>query len=48
MFNWSDVIPIFNIRLVDESGGSMTGGLAQVGRLGVAPVKRSCTSCRAS
>jgi hypothetical protein len=36
------------IRLVDDNGGIMKGGLAHVGKVGVATDKRSCTSCRAS
>ena len=31
----SDERPIFMTRLVDDSGGSMNGGLAQVGSAGV-------------
>src|ERR671914_1945924 len=46
MFSSSDVSPIFMIRLVDDSGGIMKGGLAQVGRVGAAAVRRSCTNCR--
>src|SRR4030095_9429027 len=34
-------------RLVADSGCSMTGGLAQVGRVGSTPAMRSWTSCRA-
>src|SRR5919112_1185255 len=48
MFNSSEVIPIFITRLVEERGGIIQGGLAQVGRLGAAAVMRSCTNCRAS
>src|SRR5918994_3646805 len=48
MFSSSEVIPIFMTRLVEESGGIMKGGLAQVGKLGAAAVMRSCTNCRAS
>src|SRR5919112_5382486 len=48
MFNSSEVIPIFMIRLVEERGGIIQGGLAQVGKLGEASVRRSCTNCRAS
>src|SRR5215216_3424751 len=48
MFSSSEVIPIFKTRLVEESGGIIQGGLAQVGRLGDASVRRSCTNCRAS
>src|SRR5919112_3951073 len=48
MFSSSEVIPIFITRLVDERGGIIQGGLAQVGRLGDASVRRSCTNCRAS
>src|SRR5918995_2207000 len=48
MFSSSEVIPIFMTRLVEESGGIIQGGLAQVGRLGDASDRRSCTNCRAS
>src|SRR5918992_4966740 len=48
MFSSSEVIPIFKTRAVDDSGGIMKGGLAQVGKLGDAAVRRSCTNCRAS
>src|ERR687890_1448106 len=48
MLSSSEVIPIFITRLVDERGGIIQGGLAQVGRLGDASVRRSCTNCRAS
>src|SRR5918994_2918505 len=48
MFSSSEVIPIFMTRLVDDSGGIMKGGLAQVGKLGAVAVMRSCTNCRAS
>jgi hypothetical protein len=45
--DWSfDDMPIFMTRLVADSGGSITGGAAHVGRLGVAVASRSCTSCR--
>ena len=37
MFSSSEVIPIFMTRLVDERGGIIQGGLAQVGRLGSPP-----------
>src|SRR3990172_66866 len=43
-----DEIPIFIIRLVAESGGSMTGGLAQLGNVGTTVTMRSFTICRAS
>src|SRR5918998_3742940 len=46
MFSSSEVIPIFMTRAVDDSGGIMKGGLAQVGKLGASAVKRSCTNCR--
>src|SRR3954453_19522737 len=39
--------PIFMIRLVDESGGIIQGGLDHVGRVGVTWAIRSCTSWRA-
>src|SRR5829696_3817368 len=48
MFSSSEVIPIFMTRLVDDRGGIIQGGLAQVGRLGEASDRRSCTNCRAS
>src|SRR5919112_774722 len=48
MFSSSDVIPIFMTRAVEDSGGIMKGGLAQVGRVGAAAVRRSCTNCRDS
>src|SRR5918994_3397258 len=48
MFSSSEVIPIFMTRLVEERGGIIQGGLAQVGRLGDASDRRSCTNCRAS
>src|SRR5215213_1768747 len=48
MFSSSEVIPIFNILLVEDRGGIIQGGLAQVGKLGEASVRRSCTSCLAS
>ena len=40
-------MPIFMIRLVEDSGGIMNGGAAHVGRLLVASAIRSLTSCRA-
>src|SRR5919204_4608597 len=45
--NLSDETPIFMIRLVDDSGGIMNGGLAQLGSVGVTCATRSCTSWRA-
>src|SRR5882762_133360 len=42
------VTPIFITRLVDDTGGIMTGGAAQVGILCVAMATRSVTSCRAA
>src|SRR5215212_6108478 len=48
MFSSSEVIPIFMTRLVEDRGGIIQGGLAQVGKLGEASVRRSCTNCRAS
>src|SRR5215217_2516860 len=48
MFSSSEVIPIFMTRLVDDRGGIIQGGLAQVGKLGEASDRRSCTNCRAS
>ena len=41
-----DEMPIFITRLVDESGCSMIGGAAHVGRFGATLCNRSCTSCR--
>jgi hypothetical protein len=35
------------MRLVDDSGGIIHGGLAQVGSVGVIWAMRSWTSCRA-
>ena len=35
------------IRLVADSAGIMNGGAAQVGRVAVIWLRRSCTSCRA-
>ena len=35
MLTLSELIPIFMIRLVDESAGIMKGGLAQVGSVAV-------------
>ena len=43
----ADHIPIFMMRLVEESGESSTGARATVGRLGVLRVMRSCTKARA-
>src|SRR5919107_4229239 len=48
MFTSSEVIPIFMTRAVEDRGGIMKGGLAQVGRVGAAAVRRSCTNCRDS
>src|SRR5215211_1355406 len=48
MFSSSEVIPIFMTRLVEDRGGIIQGGLAQVGKLGEASARRSCTSCLAS
>ena len=42
----SEWIPIFMTRLVDDSGCSITGGAAQVGRLGATCCSRSWTSWR--
>ena len=42
-----DVMPICMARPVAETGASMTGGAAQVGRLGDTVAMRSCTSWRA-
>ena len=42
------VTPIFMTRLVDDTGGIMTGGAAQVGMPRVAMATRSVTSCRAA
>ena len=42
-----DQTPIFSTRLVDESGGRMTGGRATAGSRGASAASRSCTSCRA-
>ena len=42
-----DVMPICMARPVADTGASMTGGAAQVGRLGDTVASRSCTSCRA-
>jgi hypothetical protein len=39
--------PIFMTRLVADRGCSITGGLAQVGRVGVTVARRSATSWRA-
>src|ERR671910_1833852 len=48
MLSFSEVIPIFMTRAVDENGGIRKGGLAQVGNAGAAAVRRSCTNCRDS
>ncbi len=40
----SEVSPILRIRLVEESGGIMNGGLAQVGSVVVIWAIRSATS----
>ena len=40
-------MPICMARPVAETGASITGGAAQVGRLGVTVASRSCTSWRA-
>ncbi len=46
---WSlEDIPICMTRLVAETGGSITGGAAHVGRLPCTVASRSCTSWRAS
>ena len=42
-----EVTPIFITRLVDDKGGIMCGGAAQVGSVDVAIATRSVTSCRA-
>jgi hypothetical protein len=44
----SDLMPIFIIRLVADSGGTRTGGLDQLGSVGLTIEIRSCTICRAS
>ena len=44
----SELIPILTARLVAEAGASITGGAAQVGRVALTAVIRSCTSWRAS
>ena len=44
---WSDEMPTFMVRAVDDSGGMMTGGAAHVGSCGAAMASRSCTNCRA-
>src|SRR5262245_30536609 len=36
------------VRAVDDKGGSINGGAAQVGNVGVAIARRSATTCRAS
>src|SRR5947209_2891820 len=47
MSDWVfDVIPIFMIRLVADTGGIMTGGAAQVGSVGTTVASRSWTSSR--
>src|ERR687889_304923 len=48
MFTSSEVIPIFMTRAVEDRGGIMKGGLAQVGNSGAAAARRSCTNCRDS
>ena len=40
--------PISTTRPVVDTGGSITGGLAQVGIVGITAAMRSATSCRAS
>src|SRR5687768_17030329 len=45
--NSFEEMPIFMVRAVDERGGMMTGGAAQVGSEGAARDKRSCTNCLA-
>ena len=40
----SDHMPIFNTRLVEESGERMTGGFATAGRRDASMASRSCTS----
>jgi len=42
-----DEIPIFIIRLVEDSGGNTTGGAAHFGIEGVTIAMRSSTICRA-
>jgi len=42
-----DEIPIFIIRLVEDSGGNTTGGAAHLGIVGVTIAMRSSTICRA-
>src|SRR6478609_3712521 len=44
---FEDVMPIFITRLVEDSGCSMTGGAAHVGRAAVTAAIRSDTCCRA-
>ena len=41
------MMPIFITRLVDESGGRITGGRATAGSLPASAARRSCTSWRA-
>ena len=41
-----EVMPIFMTRLVDDSGGIMSGGAAQVGSVAVTVATRSVTSWR--
>ena len=42
-----EVMPICMARPVAATGASITGGAAQVGRLGATVASRSCTSWRA-
>ena len=45
MSDWDfEVMPIFMIRDVAETGGIITGGAAQVGSVGTTDASRSCTS----
>src|SRR5438445_6331863 len=47
MSDWVfDVMPIFMIRDVADTGGIITGGAAHVGRVGTTFARRSCTSSR--
>src|SRR5919108_1634114 len=43
-----DLIPIFIIRLVDESGGKMIGTVATIGKLGRERANCSFVTCRAA
>src|SRR4051794_30720206 len=45
---FSEVMPIFMTRLVEDRGGIIKGGAAQVGRVAVAIATHSVTSWRAS